>query len=40
MISGALQHNEKGLLILRELVFSTDNVLRVYESEIEEFVEN
>jgi hypothetical protein len=40
MISGALQHNGKGLSILKELVFSRDNVLRVYESEIEGFVEN
>ena len=40
MINGALQYNGKGFSILRELVFSRDNVLRVYESEVEGFVEN
>jgi hypothetical protein len=40
LISGALQHNGKEFSILKELVFSRDNILRDYESEIEGFIEN
>jgi hypothetical protein len=40
VINVALQYNGKGFSILREFVFSRGNVLRVYESKVEGFVEN